>query len=201
MTRFDYSGHGCSDGRFEDALISDWLEEALAILQRVTDGPTILVGSSTGGHIALLMLRRLLAAGDANRIAGLVLIAPAWDLTEELMWKVFSEDARQNILTKGHWVRPSAYDPAGYVITRAFIEDGRKNLIGDRSFNPGRPIAIMQGLQDSDVPPAHTRRLIDLIEGDWAKLAVVTDGGHRLSRPEDLAILYRMIEDQLRIAR
>jgi pimeloyl-ACP methyl ester carboxylesterase len=197
MTRFDYSGHGRSDGRFEDALISDWLDDALAILDRVAQGPVVLVGSSTGGYIALLMLRRLLAAGGANRIVGLVLIAPAWDLTEELMWKVFPEEARHDINTKGQWVRPSAYDPAGYVITRAFIEDGRKNLIGSQKFNPGRPVAIIQGLQDTDVPPEHARRLVDLIEGGWATLTQVPDGGHRLSRPEDLALLYALIENQI----
>ena len=204
MTRFDYSGHGRSEGRFENAVVSDWLEEALAIFRHVSKGPAILVGSSTGGHVALLMLRRLLEAQasgaearDVDRIAGLVLIAPAWDLTEELMWNAFSEDARHDIMTKGQWVRPSAYDPAGYVITRRFIEDGRLNLIGTASFNPGRPISIMQGLLDTDVPPRHSRRLLALLDGDWARLYEVPDGGHRLSRPDDLEMLYALIDDQL----
>ena len=199
MTRFDYSGHGRSEGRFEDAVISDWLEEALAIFARVTEGPVILVGSSTGGHIALLMLKRLLASGvhEAKRIAGLVLIAPAWDLSEELMWKAFPEDARNDIMTKGQWVRPSAYDPAGYIITRRFIEDGRENLIGAEPFDPGRPVSIVQGLLDTDVPPTHTLRLLSLIEGEWARLYEVPDGGHRLSRPEDLELLYALIDDQV----
>ncbi|MEQ1578058.1 MAG: alpha/beta fold hydrolase [Hyphomicrobium sp.] len=199
MTRFDYSGHGRSDGRFEDAVISDWLSEALAIFTRVMHGPVILVGSSTGGHVALLILHRLLASGDleAQRIAGLVLIAPAWDLTEELMWKAFSQDARHDIMTKGQWVRPSTYDPPGYIITRRFIEDGRENLIGTAPFNPGRPISIMQGLLDTDVPAAHTQRLLTLLEGGWAKVCFVPDGGHRLSRPEDLDKLYALIEEQV----
>lgn len=199
MTRFDYSGHGRSDGRFEDAVISDWLQEALAIFGRVTEGPVILVGSSTGGHIALLMLKRLLAlgAGDVDRVAGLVLIAPAWDLSEELMWKAFPDYARNDIMTKGQWVRPSAYDPAGYIITRRFIEDGRENLIGAAPFDPGRPVWIMQGLLDTDVPPAHTLRLLSLLEGDWARLYEVPDGGHRLSRPDDLELLYALIDDQV----
>jgi pimeloyl-ACP methyl ester carboxylesterase len=199
MTRFDYSGHGRSDGKFEDAVVSDWLEEAVAVFTRVTQGPVILVGSSTGGHIALLMLKRLLERSplDAERIGGLGLIAPAWDLTEELMWRAFPEEARQEIITKGQWVRPSAYDPAGYIITRAFIEDGRANLIGSTPFNPGRPVSIMQGLLDTDVPPDHTRRLTELLEGDWVRLFEVDDGGHRLSRPEDLELLYAMIGDQL----
>ena len=199
MTRFDYSGHGRSEGLFENAVISDWLEEATAIFAKVTTGPTILVGSSTGGHIALLMLKRMLAAGAprVDRIAGLVLIAPAWDLSEELMWKQFPADARHDIMTKGQWVRPSAYDPAGYTITRRFIEDGRNNLIGDAPFNPGRPVAIIQGLQDTDVPPAHTRLLLTLLEGNWAAITEVPDGGHRLSRPEDLDLLYALIDTQV----
>lgn len=199
MTRFDYSGHGRSEGLFENAVISDWLEEATAIFMQVTTGPVILVGSSTGGHIALLMLKRMLAsqAQSADRIAGLMLIAPAWDLSEELMWKQFSDAARHDIMTNGSWVRPSAYDPAGYVITRRFIEDGRKNLLGNAPFNPGRPVAIIQGLQDTDVPPEHTRKLLKLLEGRWVALTEVPDGGHRLSRPEDLKLLYSLIDRQL----
>jgi pimeloyl-ACP methyl ester carboxylesterase len=199
MTRFDYSGHGRSEGRFEDAVISDWLEEALAVFASVVEGPVILVGSSTGGHVALLMLKRLLEqnSNDAERVAGLVLIAPAWDLSEELMWKKFSEDARRDIMTKGHWMRPSAYDPAGYIITRRFIEDGRNNLVGNEPFNPGRPVSIIQGLLDTDVPPEHSRRLMGLLEGGWATMNEVPDGGHRLSRPQDLQMLYAVIEAQI----
>lgn len=199
MTRFDYSGHGRSDGRFDNAVISDWLEEALAVFTLFSKGPVILVGSSTGGHIALLMLRQLLATRSlaAQRIRGLVLIAPAWDLTEELMWKAFSNQARHAIITKGHWVQPSAYDPAGYTITRAFIEDGRANLIGNATFNPGRPVSILQGLLDTDVPPAHSRRLMTLLDGDWVTMREVPDGDHRLSRPQDLAMMFKLIEAQI----
>lgn len=199
MTRFDYSGHGRSDGKFEDAVISDWLEEARSVFSQVTHGPVIFVGSSTGGHVALLLLARMLEARDpvVERIAGLVLIAPAWDLTEELMWKAFPQEARDGIMNKGRWVRPSAYDPAGYVITRAFIEDGRENLIGGAPFNPGRPVSIIQGLLDTDVPPHHTRRLVALLEGGWVSLNEVPDGGHRLSRPEDIDLLFAVITAQL----
>src|SRR5690606_16558881 len=126
MTRFDYSGHGRSEGAFEDATIGDWLEESEAVFRQLTRGPQILVGSSTGGHIALLLLQRLLQTSpeDAQRVLGLALVAPAWDLTEELMWARYSEDARREIMENGRWVQPSAYDPAGYVITRQFIEEG-----------------------------------------------------------------------------
>lgn len=196
MTRFDYSGHGRSSGRFEDAVIGDWLEEAEAIFTSVTTGPQVVVGSSTGAHIALLLLRRLMqhSPAEAARLKGLVLIAPAWDLTEELMWKKFPEEARRALLETGVYVEPSPYDPEGYRITRRFIEEGRQHLLARKPFNPGRPIAILQGLQDMDVPAAHARELLSFIEGGWASITEVPDGEHRLSRPEDLALIYQLIE-------
>ena len=114
-----------------------------------------------------------------------------------MMWKAFPDEARHDIMTKGRWLRPSAYDPSGYVITRRFIEDGREHLIGTAPFNPGRPVSIIQGLLDTDVPPQHARRLLTLLDGDWARLYEVSDGGHRLSRPEDLELLYALVDDQL----
>jgi pimeloyl-ACP methyl ester carboxylesterase len=198
-TRFDYSGHGHSGGDFEAATIGDWLEEAAAVFTRVTKGPQIVIGSSTGGHIALLLLRRLMRESpeEAARIKGLVLVAPAWDLTEELMWKVFPEAARREIMDKGVWRRASPYDPAAYPITRRFIEEGRNHLFARRPFNPGRPVAILQGLKDVDVPPAHARELVSFLEGGWVTMTEVPDGEHRLSRPEDLELLYGLIDAQL----
>lgn len=199
MTRFDYSGHGASEGSFEDATISDWLEEACAVFTSVTTGPQIVVGSSTGGHIALLLLRKLMSdsPAEAGRLKGLVLVAPAWDLTEELMWNEFSEEARRDIMEKGAYVLPSDYDASGYVITRRFIEDGRKHLFARRPFDPGRPVDILQGLEDKDVPPAHARELLTFLTGGWARMTEVPDAGHRLSRPEDLALLFGLVEKQL----
>ena len=199
FTRFDYSGHGRSEGGFEDATIGDWVEEAVEIFSRVTSGPQILAGSSTGGHIALLLLRRLMETRpeEAQRIRGLVLIAPAWDLTEELMWNVFPDEAKREILEKGVWMRPSDYDERGTAITRRFIEEGRNHLLARRPWNPGRPVAILQGLMDTDVPPAHARELLSFLEGGWASMTEVPDGEHRLSRPEDLALLFQLIEGQL----
>ena len=199
LTRFDYSGHGRSDGVFEDATVSDWLEESVAVFREVTKGPQILVGSSTGGHLALLLLRRLVetAPDQATRVRGLVLVAPAWDLTEELMWNRYTDDARREIIEQGRWVQPSAYDPAGYVITRQFIEDGRRHLIKNAAFDPGRPVLVLQGVQDKDVPVEHARALADVLGGDWVRITEVPDGEHRLSRPEDLAKLYGLIETLL----
>ena len=197
-TRFDYSGHGQSGGRFEDATIGDWLEEAAAIFTRVTQGPQILVGSSTGAHVALVLLRDLMKKDPraAERIKGLVLIAPAWDVSE-LIWRELPERAKADVMEKGVWVRPSPYDPAGYPITRRFIEDGRKNVLAGGTFDPGRRIDVLQGLQDKDVPPAHARALGSVLAGDWLHITEVPDADHRLAREEDLQRLYGLIEGQL----
>jgi alpha-beta hydrolase superfamily lysophospholipase len=195
FTRFDYSGHGRSGGVFEDSTISDWLEESEAVF-RLTTGPQILVGSSTGGHMALILLRRLMehAPQEAARVRGLVLIAPAWDLTEELMWKQYPDEARRAIEDHGRWIQPSDYDPAGYVITRRFIEDGRRHLLSGTGFDPGRPVLVLQGELDTAVPSAHARALASVLAGDWVRITEVPDGEHRLSRPQDLERLYALIQ-------
>lgn len=195
-TRFDYSGHGRSGGRFEEATIGDWLEEAHAVLATLTTGPQVLVGSSTGGYVALLVLRDLLRSDPAaaERIKGLVLIAPAWDLTEALMWQRFSEKARRDVLEKGVYLRPSQYSPEPYAITRAFIEEGRKHLIGPDGFDPGRPVHVLHGLLDEDVPWEHTLDLVATLRGDHVHVEAVPDGDHRLARPEDIELLFSKLE-------
>ena len=194
--RFDYSGHGQSEGRFEEGTVSQWLEEALAAFGQLSQGPQVLVGSSMGGYIALLLLRALLAEspGEAVRIKGLALIAPAWDMTE-LMWERFSAGARKDIEEEGVYLRPSDYGDGPYPVTRAFIEDGRKHLIGSEPLNPGRPIHIIHGLQDPDVPWEHTLDLVAHLTGDWTRVSAVPDGEHRLSRPEDIALLLDVIRE------
>lgn len=198
LTRFDYSGHGRSSGAFADATIGDWLEESEAVSTRLTSGPQVLVGSSTGGHVALVLLRRLMRERpeEAARVKGLVLIAPAWDLTEELMWKQFAPDARRDIMEKGVYHQPSEYGEP-YAITRTFIEEGRHHLLAGDDFDPGRPVLVLQGLQDAAVPAAHTRRLAEVLKGGHVEITEVADGEHRLSRPEDLDKLFALIEDVL----
>jgi pimeloyl-ACP methyl ester carboxylesterase len=188
--RFDYSGHGQSEGRLEDGTLSRWLEEARAVFERLTEGGQVLIGSSMGGHIALLLLRALMAEAPeaAARIEGLVLIAPAWNMTQ-LMWQNLPSSARREIEEKGVYLRPSHYGDGPYAITRGLIEDGRKHLFGDAPFDPGRPVRILHGLQDPDVPWEHTLDLVALLAGDWTRVAAVPDGEHRLSRPEDIALL------------
>jgi len=194
FTRFDYSGHGQSGGRFEDATLSDWLAESVAVFRGLTKGPQVLVGSSTGAHVALLLLRELIrtAPDEARRVVGLVLVAPAWDLAD-LMWDAFPEEARRAIRDDGQWVRPSDYAPAGYVITRRFIEDGQRHRFRGAGFDPGRPVLVLQGVLDRDVPVAHARTLASVLEGDWVRITEVADGEHRLSRPEDLEKLYGLV--------
>ena len=192
--RFDYSGHGQSGGRFEDGTLSRWLEEAQAAFTRLTEGPQVLVGSSMGGHISLLLLRALMAESpqEEKRIKGLVLIAPAWNMTE-LMWANLPASARRDIEEKGVYLRPSRYGDGPYPITRRLIEDGRRHLIGNAPFDPGRPVHILHGLQDPDVPWEHTLDLVAHLSGDWTRVAAVPDGEHRLSRPEDIALLLEIV--------
>ncbi len=144
-----------------------------------------------GGWIALLLireLRRRIAAGatfDAS-VAGLVLIAPAVDFTEELMWKNFSPQVKQQIEQQGSWVRPSEYEPGGYPITRKLIEEGRNHLLLGELIEIGCPVRILQGVQDPDVPWRHAVELSSRLAHDDVVLTLVKDGDHRLSRPEDL---------------
>jgi pimeloyl-ACP methyl ester carboxylesterase len=186
-TRFDYSGHGRSGGRFEDGTISRWLEEAVAVFE-ATAGDQILVGSSMGGWIALLLARACLARGIA-RIRALVLIAPAADFTERLMWARFPDPVKADILAKGVFIRASAYDPAGYPITRGLIEDGRRHLLMDGVIETGCPVHILQGVEDADVPWRHALDLVACLASDDVVLTLVKDGDHRLSRPADIARL------------
>jgi pimeloyl-ACP methyl ester carboxylesterase len=195
LLRFDYSGHGRSEGRFEDGTISRWLEETEAAFRDLTAGPQLVLGSSMGGYLALLLLRRLMAtrAEAAERIRAVLLIAPAWNMTEDLMWAVMPPETRDAIMRDGVWLRPSQYgDP--YAITRALIEDGRTHLLPRTRWDPGRPVTIIHGRLDPDVPYLHSETLVRLLGPSPVKLIEVPDGEHRLSRPEDLALMFREIE-------
>ena len=180
---FDYSGHGESDGAFEDGTISAWRADALAAIDTHTSGPVILVGSSMVGWMALLT-----ALARPARIAGLVLIAPAPDFTEKLMWPEFSPDAQAEIMEKGFTLRPSDYDEP-YTITRALIEDGRTWQILDAPIQIDVPVRILQGKEDADVPWRHAERLVDTITSSDLIFTLIKDGDHRLSRDQDIARL------------
>jgi pimeloyl-ACP methyl ester carboxylesterase len=190
--RFDYSGHGESAGAFEDGTISRWLEEALGVIERFGSPRPVLVGSSMGGWIALLAARRL--AGSALAPSGIVLIAPAVDMTERLMWERFPEEIRKSIGETGVYYRPSAYAEDPYAITRALIEDGRKHLLFGQPIETGCPVHILQGMLDPDVPWSHAMQLVEHLPGDSVSLTLIKDGDHRLSRDEDLERLIAAVE-------
>ena len=187
--RFDYSGHGESGGAFIDGTIGRWLEEGLAVFEQFCRGPQVVIGSSMGGWMALL-LARAIANRDAKEatLAGLVLIAPAPDFTEQLMWNAFSDEVREEISTKGVWMRPSEYgDGAPYPITRALIEEGRNHLLLGSAIEVGCPVRILQGAQDPDVPWQHAFALAHRLPAEDVVLTMIQDGDHRLSRPQDIA--------------
>ena len=197
-TRFDYSGHGESGGAFADGTIGRWLAESLMVFRACCRGPQIVVGSSMGGWLALLLaqaLRREPASGaDAPSLAGLVLIAPAPDFTEELMWKQFSPAIRKQIMTTGSWERPSDYGEP-YPITRQLIEEGRDHLVLGGMIEVGCPVRILQGVEDTDVPWEHALALVSRIAQDDVVITMIKDGDHRLSRPDDIERLLRTIAE------
>ena len=194
-TRFDYSGHGRSGDRFEDGTISRWLEEALCVFRDVASGPQIVVGSSMGGWIALLMAKALRETGETGRLAGLVLIAPAVDMTETLLWERFDEAARRDIEEQGFYEQPSDYADEPYIFTRRLIEDGRSHCFGEAIIETGCPVHVIQGMLDSDVPWTHATALMERLALDDALLTLVRDGDHRLSRQHDIDRLIRAIAD------
>lgn len=187
MLRFDYSGHGASGGRFEDGTIGIWAADALAVIDRLSEGRLILIGSSMGGWIALLT-----ALARPDRIAGLVGIAAAPDFTETLMWPALSFAQRAALMTHGVIHRPSRYgDPTP--ITRALIEDGRNHQVLTAPIPLDCPVRLLHGQADPDVPWEMALRIADEVTGGDVQVILVKDGDHRLSRPQDLALLQRTV--------
>ena len=186
--RFDYFGHGRSSGDFRKGTISRWRDDTLTVIDQLTEGPQILVGSSMGGWLALLA-----AKARPQRVAGLLLIAPAIDFTEALLWKRLPEAVQRQIVEKGEWLRPSAYDPEPYPIMRGLIEDGRDHLLMNAAIQLSCPVRILQGMEDPDVPWEHALKLTRLIEGD-VTLTLIKQGDHRLSTPENLLLIERALD-------
>jgi pimeloyl-ACP methyl ester carboxylesterase len=257
--RFDYSGHGESGGDFTASTIGRWLEESAAVFEAFVKGPAVLIGSSMGGWLALLLAQALRQRGATNpglplpwgevgarsvpgegvrtierqrpphptpllpsgrsrpssramgereraggratasantgSVSGLVLIAPAVDFTEELMWKRFPDEVKQQIETQGFWQRPSQYSEAPYPITRDLIEEGRKHLLLGGLIETGCPVRILQGVKDPDVPWQHAVELSSRLARDDVVLTLVKDGDHRLSRPEDIERLIAAVAE------
>lgn len=182
--RFDYFGHGRSSGDFTEGTIGRWREDALAVIDSLTEGPLILVGSSMGGWIMLLA-----ALARPERIAALVGIAPAPDFTQELLPRRLTAAQRQEIEEKGSVVLPSEYEPAGYVYTRALLEDGQRHLLLGGPIALDMPVRLLHGLADESVPWQLSLRLAERLTSHDVAVTLVKDGDHRLSTEADLARL------------
>ena len=193
--RFDYSGHGQSSGAFLDGCIGDWAADAMAAISALTTGPQVLVGSSMGGWISLLVARAM-----PDRVAGLVGIAAAPDFTEDLMWATFTE-AERTALAAGRVEQPSDYSDEPYVITRKLIEEGRSQLVLRSPLPLPFPVRLLQGTADVDVPPAVALRLVDHAESPDLRLVLVKGADHRFSTPACLALTVTQIEEVLVLAK
>jgi len=190
--RFDCSGHGLSSGRFDEGAIGDWFEDALAAIQKLTEGPQVLVGSSMGGWLSLLVARAV-----PDRVAGLVTIAAAPDFTEDSMWAGFSEDQRAALVREGRVELPSEYSAEPYVITRRLIEEGRGRLVLRSALDLPFPVRFLQGTADVDVPPSVALRLLDHATGPDMQLTLVKGADHRFSTADCLALIAASVEEVL----
>ncbi|MFQ6550422.1 alpha/beta hydrolase [Aestuariibius sp. 2305UL40-4] len=189
--RLDYGGHGASDGVFEDGSIGDWYEDALAVIDAVTEGPQVIVGSSMGGWISLLIARERPAL-----VAGLVTIAAAPDFTEDGSWAGFSDTQRAELESAGVVLVPSEYgDP--YPITKRLIEDGRTRLVLRTPLALDVPVRMLQGTADADVPMEWALRLLAHVEGSDVHLRLVKGADHRFSGPDELALIEGAVEEVL----
>jgi pimeloyl-ACP methyl ester carboxylesterase len=196
ITRFDYSGHGESDGDFAQGTVGRWLEESLAVCAAYCRGPQVVIGSSMGAWLALLLVRELARRKTASAsVVGLVLVAPAVDFTEELMWKRFPPEVKREIEQAGGFTRPSPYSAEPYLITRGLIEEGRRHLLLDGMIETGCPVRILHGVQDADVPWQHAVELTARFAQDDVVLTLVKDGDHRLSRPADIERLIAAVAE------
>ena len=192
FVRFDYFGHGSSSGTFTDGTVSHWRGDIPHILDTLTQGPQILVGSSFGGWLSTLA-----ALDRPNRIAGLVLIAPAIDMTERLMWDRFSNRARAKLESEGLIYDPSEYDPEGYPITNNLILDGRDHLLLGDTIDISVPVRIIHGQQDSAVPWQLSLELAESLATDDVAVHLLKGGDHRLSEPHQIDALIGLIEELL----
>lgn len=189
FVRFDYSGHGASGGRFVDGSIGLWRDQALAVLDALTTGPQVIVGSSMGGWIALL-----LALARPERVRGLVLLAPAPDFTQAIWDEELNAAERERLLADGYIERPSEYSAEPYVITRQLIEDGRRHLLLDQPIEISCLVRILHGMHDSDVPWQRSITLVERLSGADVTLTLLKNGDHRLSGAGDLKRLTAVVD-------
>ncbi len=188
FVRFDYFGHGASSGVFRDGTVSRWAQDTLRIIDELTEGPQILIGSSMGGWTALLA-----ALARPERVKALLLIAPAPDFTQKLMWENFSDDIRATIMEEGIYYEPSDYDEP-YEISRTLILDGRENLLLDGPIEFTGPVRILHGLQDSSVPWQHAQKLVEKLQSGDVEMTLIKGGDHSLSTPDNLKKLTAQLQ-------
>ncbi|MGB8815248.1 MAG: alpha/beta hydrolase [Paracoccaceae bacterium] len=193
--RFDYSGHGSSDGNFLDGAIGDWFEDAASVITALTQGPQVLVGSSMGGWLALLLARAM-----PDRVAGLVGIAAAPDFTEDSMWLGFSDAQRTRLLNDGQITLPSDYADQPYIITRRLIDEGRNRLVLRTPLPLPFPVRLLQGTADPDVSVDVAFRLLDHATGPDIRLTLVKGADHRFSSEECLALIIAVLQESLAVA-
>lgn len=189
FVRFDYRGHGQSSDTFENGCIGDWAQDAISVLDHLTKGPQIIVGSSMGGWIMLLT-----ALARSERVAGLVGLAAAPDFTEDLMWDAFDDAQRAVIETEGCLEIPNCYDDEPYRIMKHLIDDGRNHLLLRGPINLDVPVRLIQGMEDEDVPWETALKLQKVLTSQDVDVTLVKDGGHRLSEPQDLDRLCRTVD-------
>ncbi|MEQ8268536.1 MAG: alpha/beta hydrolase [Parvibaculum sp.] len=193
LLRFDYYAHGASSGDFTRATVTRWLDDALAAIDALAQGPQVLIGSSMGGWMALLA-----ALARPERVKALVLIAPAPDFTEELMWKGFPDEIKAALAREGIYREPSDYADEPYEITMRLIEDGRNHLLLGKPIPLDMPVRILQGMADPDVPWQHAMRLVEALAGTDVTITLSKSGDHRLSMPADIMRLTQTIETLLK---
>ncbi len=190
--RFDYSGHGQSSGEFTDGCIGDWAQDAAEIITALTSGPQVVVGSSMGGWIALLLARQMPA-----RFHGLVGIASAPDFTEDSIWAELSEGQRAMIWRDGQIELPSEYADSPYIFTRHLIEDGRRQRVLVMPLSLPFPVRLLQGTADASVKLSVPLRIVEHAEGPDIRLTLVKGADHSFSTPECLALVAQSISEIL----
>ena len=188
FVRFDYFGHGLSSGDFTEGSIGRWTDDAIYVLDELTDGPQILIGSSMGGWIMLLA-----ALARADRVATLIGIAAAPDFTETLMWQRYPEEVRETLRRDGIYFQPTPYEEGPYAITMKLIEEGRQHLLLDRAIEIRCPVHLIQGMMDDAVPWRHALAISENLASEQVTVTLIKDGDHRLSRDEDLARLIHAV--------
>jgi len=190
--RFDYFGHGASSGDFADGTVGRWAEDAIAVIDELTEGPQILIGSSLGGWLMLLA-----ALARPQQTHALIGIAPAPDATEDLLWPRLDEAQRGELIATGSVTLPSEYDPAGYTYSLRMIEDGRRHLVMRGPIALDCPVRLLHGMRDASVPWETSVRLAEQLTSRDVAIVLVKDGDHRLSTEPDLTRLAATLDELL----